>query len=170
MSLKNSSSRTPKKYSRKPRTIRPRFDLRGLHALPDGMSGKDFEWEDDPCVAAAIEQRWQRWRAAKDIIDADWRKAQLERVAEIAKLVDRDRQKILMEKVEEEDRDYFRKDQDENRKFLDAMAAASKAKANDWRKQAEARLRKATAAINADLAQRERKIFAPKLRHSVRTK
>jgi hypothetical protein len=117
-------------------------------------------------AAAVVEARWQRWRAAKDAVNQDWLKAQLERVAEIAKEVDRDKQRTAMEAEEKKRDDYFRQDYEENQQFVSALAAAHQAKVDAWKKSAQERLTRATRQINREVVERERRIFGVKRRHS----
>jgi hypothetical protein len=145
--------------------------VRGLRALPDGLSPDDLEWEDAPCVVAEIEKRWARWRKAQDSIAADWLKSSRERVQEIAKLVDADKRQQQMD-AELAQRDaYFAASEAENLKFVAALkaafatkAAAKKQEADEWKKQATERLAKATRAINREIVDRERRVFGVRKR------
>ena len=160
------SNSAPRKRKRAPKSPQP-ICLEHLRNLPDGLTGRDFEWSPVMSAADVLEAKWQRWRAAKDSVNRDWVKAQLERVAEIAQEVDRDKQKTGVEEEEEKRRAYFLQDHQENQQFVAALVATHKAKVEEWRIAAQERLRKATAQLNRETINRERKLFGvPKRRHS----
>src|ERR1700684_1213261 len=106
MRKKKLSSRAHKKYPPRKPSDRPAVPqlTNCLHFLPDGMRPRDFEWNDAPSVVremAALEESWQRWRAAKDLIDADEHQAGLKRLEEIAKEIDAAKQSTLLDEEEE---------------------------------------------------------------------
>lgn len=148
---------------------RPRIIVRGLHSLPDGLTPRDLEWENAPCVVAALEQRFARWRKQQDEINADWLKASRQRVQDAAAEVDADKLKLALAAEEEKRLDYFASDAEETARYVAALAAAIKKQAADrnaaWRASAEARLRRATAEINRDIVSRERQHFGVRKRH-----
>jgi hypothetical protein len=163
--------RSPKSssHNRGPRKSRKaRLSVRGLTFLPDGITPNDLEWEDAPAVVAALEQRWAKWRKLKNVIDADWLKGSQERVREAAREIKADKLKAALEAEEEKRRAYFAADAEENQRYIAALGSAIK-KSSDarnaaWRTGAEARLRRATNAINADINRRDRALLARKRR------
>jgi hypothetical protein len=164
--MRSPKSSSPNRGPRKPRTAR--LSVRGLHALPDGLTPDDIEWEDAPSVIAALEQRWAKWRKQKDILDRDWLKASRERVAAAAQLVGEDKLKIALDTEEEKRRVYFVQDAEENAQYVAALSAAIKksadARSAAWLASARARLARATRAINADTNRRDRELLARKRR------
>jgi hypothetical protein len=54
---------------------------------------------------------------------------------------------------------YAAADAAENRRYLDSIVAARQTREADWKKQALARLARATKEINADIVASERKLF-----------
>jgi hypothetical protein len=145
-----------------------RITVRGLHVLPDGLTPNDLEWEDAPSVIAALEQRWAKWRKLKNVIDADWLKASRHRVQEAAKEINADRLNAALEAEEEKRRKYFAEDAAQNEAYVRALGSAIKKSADArnaaWRTAAEARLRRATKAINADINRRDRELLQRKQR------
>lgn len=141
---------------------------RHLRELPDGLAPKDFEWEDAPCVIAALEKRWATWRRQKDLLDADWMKASRQRVQDATDAVNVDKLKAALAAEEEKRLAYFAADAEENARFVAALGAAIKKQAADrisaWRASAEARLRRATNAINEDINRRDRELLRRKRR------
>jgi hypothetical protein len=93
------------------------------------MRPRDFEWADAPSVVlemAALDSRWQRWRKAKDSIDADWYRAELERLQEIALTIDAASQATLLDDAEERRRQYAEADAAANQQWIDQLFAAAK--------------------------------------------
>jgi hypothetical protein len=148
-----------------PRKIDPSSGIRHTHFLPDGAkSPSEFEWMPSPSLEQLMQLKWERWRSAKDSVDRDWLAAQQERLAEIALVIDADRRKTQLEREQEKADAYAAEDQRETTRFLDALHAETKRKADTWLAQAKARLEKATREINADIARRDRQLLAMKLR------
>jgi hypothetical protein len=141
---------------------------RHLRELPDGLTPRDFEWEDAPCVVAALEARWKKWRKQKDLLDRDWLEASRRRVQAAAAEINADKLKLALAVEEEKRLAYFKADAEENEQFVAALGAAitrqAKARNDAWRASAEARLRRATKAINADINRRDRQLLARKRR------
>jgi hypothetical protein len=140
-----------------------------LHFLPDGMKVRDFEWNDAPSVVlemAALDAKWQRWRAAKDLIDADWYRAELERLQEIALTIDRATQATLLDEAEERRRQHAEADQKENEAWVSRMFEAAK-KIRDAELAAKwARVNRAGAEIQRQEIRADNKILLERKRRS----
>jgi len=163
MFRKNSATRNKKRSPNSPQPV----CFEHLRNLPDGLTGRDFEWSPVMSAADVLELKWQRWRATKDAVNRDWLKAQLERVALIALEVDHAKQQTAMEEDEEKRRAYFSKDHQENQQCVATLVAAHRDKAEEWKAAAQQRLRKATAAMNRETIARERILFGiTKRRHT----
>ena len=98
--------------------------------LPDDCV--DIEWTPLAKVRAEVRnynanevaRMWSRWRKAQDSVNADWLAAQNERVADLALIVDRDRQKTLLEEEETKRREFLSADHAENEKWAALLTAA----------------------------------------------
>lgn len=160
---------TRRSFTRKrfqnPREVAPSSNIRHTHFLPDGAkSPSEFEWMPSPSLEQLMQLKWERWRAAKDSVDRDWLAAQQERLAEIALVIDADRRKTQLEREQEKADAYAAEDQRATTRFLDALHAETKRKADAWLANAKARLEKATREINADINRRDRQLLALKRR------
>jgi len=157
---------SPNRRGQKPR--KARLSVRGLAFLPDGLTPNDLEWEDAPFVVAALEQRWAKWRRLKNVIDADWLKASQERLREAANEINVDKLKSALEAEEEKRGAYFAADAEENQRYVAALGLAIKRSSDTriaaWRTTTEARLRRATNAINAEINRRDRELLERKRR------
>jgi hypothetical protein len=108
-----------------------------------------------------LEERWMQWQKQRALIEADFRREHLSRVEAVKIEIDAARQQQLMDDAEEKQRAYFAADAAETQKFVDALCEHSQRK---WRTAAEARLRRATNAINAEINRRDRELLARKRR------
>jgi hypothetical protein len=130
--------------------------------LPDDCLKDGIEFFDDPSVAKAVqelESRWQRWYAAKKIIDDDWRRSQASRLEAIADIVDRDRQKILLEEFEAAEAARNHADALVVDDYLERFAALARKQNEEWLVKAKARLDRTTAKINRSILEHERQVF-----------
>jgi hypothetical protein len=106
-----------------------------------------------------LEERWQIWRDAKDLLDADFRKVQLERLKEIAKEIDAGKQKTDFELLEKTRAEHYAADLAANQQYVDEMAALLQQKrASDHAARIE-RANKAGREIARSRAKAERKIL-----------
>jgi hypothetical protein len=126
----------------------------------------DADWPTEPPsgdrerLIRALEVRWERWRKAKDAINADIRRAYLARLEEVGREIDADRQKQMRDDLDAQHAVYAAADTAENQRYLDAIYAAKQKKDAAWLATARARLGRATKSMNADLVSAERKHFA----------
>jgi hypothetical protein len=107
----------------------------------------------------ALEARFDRWRRAKDEINADIRAAYLRRLEEVGREIAADRRKQMLADLDAQQAVYAAADAAENQRYLDSIVAARQTREADWKKQALARLARATKEINADIVASERKLF-----------
>jgi hypothetical protein len=108
-----------------------------------------------------LETRWMQWQKQRALIDADFRREHLARVEAVKVEIDAAQRQQLMDDAEEKQRVYFAADAAETQKFVDALCEHSQKR---WRTAAEARLRRATNAINAEINRRDRELLARKRR------
>jgi hypothetical protein len=111
-----------------------------------------------------LEQNFLRWRRTQDVINAEIHRQYLARAEEIGMEVEADRRKQMLADVDAQQAEYAAADAAENQQYLDRIAAAKQKREADWRKQATARLAKATRAINADINRRDRELLKRKRR------
>ena len=150
--------------------MRPRCHL--PECLPDDVHKDGVVWRsleevrDDiakrrrPLHPAVVEKMWAKWRAAQDLIVRDWLAAQTARVAEIALVIDRDKQRELFEREETARREYLAADHAENAKWAAAVTAAQHL-AN---KKEMKRLRKDIARDQATIREAIKRRFRPETR------
>lgn len=82
-----------------------------------------------------LQARWRKRREAQDVILHDWLAAQTARVAEIALVIDRDRQRELFEAEETARREYLAADHAENERWVKLVSDAQhRANKNEMRK------------------------------------
>ncbi|MGA8409969.1 MAG: hypothetical protein WB680_22550 [Candidatus Acidiferrales bacterium] len=111
-----------------------------------------MEWDDDPDVVS-LEQRWQRWIAAKRLIDDDW-KRDAER--QVAAVTDEIETGLLLNRLDAERESNATADAAITERYFQELAAVYD---RLWKRQAEKRLRAATKKINREIVQRERRLF-----------
>lgn len=111
-----------------------------------------MEWNDDPEVVS-LEQRWQRWIAAKRLIDDDWKRDAEQQVAAVTDEIETG---VLLARLEAERESNATADAAITEKYFQELAAVYD---RLWKRQAEKRLRAATKKINADIARKERRLF-----------
>ena len=131
---------------------RHKFTRRTPPCVPDDALHGDVEWDDDPDVVS-LEQRWQRWLAAKRLIDDDW-KRDAER--QVAAVTDEIETGVLLARLEAERESNATADAAITKKYFQELAAVYD---RLWKRQAEKKLRAATKKINLDIARKERRLF-----------
>jgi hypothetical protein len=109
--------------------------------------------------ARLLEAQWLRWRKAKDVINEDIRRAYLRRLEDVGREIDADRQKQMHAELGAQLAAHAAADAAENQRYLDGIVAARRKREADWKKQALARLARATASINREIVDRERRVF-----------
>jgi hypothetical protein len=147
--------------------MQPQYDAGPLYSPL--LEALEADWPtagDRERLIRALEARFDRWRRAKDVIDADWLKGSQQRVQEAGQEINADKLKVALEAEEEKRRAYFAADAEENQRYVAALGLAIK-KSSDarnaaWQRAAEARLRRATNAINADINRRDRELLLRK--------
>jgi hypothetical protein len=125
----------------------------GNTCVPDDVG--EVEWTDDPSVVKAakdLQHRWDRWLAAKKLIDDDWRR---DAERQIAAVTDSVQAGLLMNQLEAERESNEQADAITTEKYFDELLAIRE---RVWKQQAKAKLAAATAKINRDIARKDRSV------------
>jgi hypothetical protein len=80
----------------------------------------------------ALEVRWERWRKAKDAINADIHRAYLARLEEVGREIDADRHEQMRDELDAQHAVYAAADTAENQRYLDVIYAAKQKKDASW--------------------------------------
>jgi hypothetical protein len=126
--------------------------------LPNDVLKCGIEFDDDNAVIE-LELMWSEWHAAKKMIDEEWHRDAVRRLAAVTGEVQRD---LLLNHLEAEREANENADSVEIEAYLKNLEAAAKRSREAWRVRAQARLDRATKDINAEIARRERLIFLGK--------
>lgn len=126
--------------------------------VPNDCAIGGIEWDDSSSVVE-LEFMWQEWYAAKRMIDEEWHRDAVRRLAGVTGEVERD---LLLNHIAAELEVNRNADRIEEEKFLDRLAAAAARLREAWRARAQAQLDRVTKDINADIVRRERLRFLGK--------
>jgi hypothetical protein len=134
---------------RRKQTRQPR---RRLGPIPDSVLADGIEWSNDPDVVS-FELRWDRWNAAKKLIDEDWKRDAERQIAAVTDSVEAG---LLMNRLEAERESNETADAVTTQKYFDELKALHD---RVWMERAKKRLAAATRSINKDIARKERRLF-----------
>lgn len=129
-----------------------------LVCVPSDVLRDGIEWQDAPIIAE-LERKFKRWQKAKAEIDADWQRAQLERVEAIGKEIDADKAKQALEDEESRRAAYYAQDQQEANRWIEALADAVKKQADAWRDKQLKRLARVEKEMEADRVREEKRVL-----------
>jgi hypothetical protein len=120
--------------------------------MPDSVLADGIEWSNDPDVVS-FELRWDRWNAAKKLIDEDWKRDAERQIAAVTDSVEAG---LLMNRLEAERESNETADAVTTQKYFDELKALHD---RVWMERAKKRLAAATRSINKDIARKERRLF-----------